>query len=94
MSAFEFISAERNGVILCVNNFMYKKKKSVGTKDYYYCIDKCKSVVHLTLGVISSAKDQHDHPNHKEKIDALRIRNNLRKRVAEEPLLSVHDVYR
>lgn len=94
---FEFIKSDRQGVLLLRNNFLYKRKSvAPGRKsEYYYCVqDKCWASVHIADGLIKVEKGDHTHPNHEERVVRLRVRNNLRKRVAEEPFVPLEKLYR
>ena len=71
MANFVFLDSERMGRILCVNNFLYKRKVVPGEKQYFYCVDKCGSSVHILLGEITSLNEKHEHSNHEERIAKL-----------------------
>jgi hypothetical protein len=47
MEKFEFIVLERkNGRLVCLNKYLYRKRKTVGEKDYYSCVEKCSASLH------------------------------------------------
>ncbi len=92
MSEVEYIESDRMGRLILENQFLYKMKSKPCEKQHYYCVDNCGSSVHLLLGKITSLKEKHQHPNHEARIANLKFRNNLRKRVAEDPLESVNKI--
>jgi hypothetical protein len=95
MEKFEFIVSERNnGRFVCLNKYLYRKRKTVGEKDYYSCVDKCSASLQLSLGEISNINENHSHQNHHDRIETLKLRSLLRKRAADEPLESVNKIYR
>jgi hypothetical protein len=97
MADFEFIKVGV-GASLCINGFLFTKGRGVvgGDLYYYYCKSKCKSSVQVKLSVpqLSTLKDLHNHPDHREEIQKLKIIQSIRDRAATEPLTSMHDIYR
>jgi hypothetical protein len=95
MANIEIIDSSRGGKIVCVNNYMYSLTKT--TKEnisYYSCKGKCGSSVHVRGDEVLRFKEQHNHPDDEEKINSLKVVKNLRKRAAEEPLVSANKLYR
>ena len=95
MSTFELIPSGRGGYLLCVNNNIFRKARNKNGIDYYYCCEQdCKSTARINNGVLISLSEQHDHPSVEDKIRNMKIVSNLRKRAAEEPLISIPSIYR
>jgi hypothetical protein len=66
MEKCEYIVSERrrNGRFICLNKYLYRKRKTVGEKEYYYCfLDKCRASLLLCLGEIPNINENHTHRN-------------------------------
>jgi hypothetical protein len=94
MSQVEYIDSDRMGCLIFVNLFLdkIKPKPREKQKQYSYCVENCGSSA-PTSGKHHS-QEKHEHPNHKARIAKPKFRNNLRKRLAEDPIESVNKIYR
>ncbi len=92
MEKFEFIVSERNnGRFVCLNKYLYRKRKTVGEKDYYSCVDKCSASLQLSLGEISNINE--NHKDHHNRIETLKLRSLLRKRASSTQFLPNSLIY-
>jgi len=95
---WEFVLSNRGSLTLCINDFMFKRQKQEGNKIYYYCCaPDCKASVQTSINddvILSTLKENHDHPNHKNEIIDMRILHSIRKRAIDEPNLPVSELLR
>jgi hypothetical protein len=95
MANIEIIDSSRGGKIVCVNNYMYSFcRTSKENISYYFCKSKCGSSAHVSGDKVIRFNEKHNHEDHAEKITSLKIVKNIRKRAAEEPLVSANKIYR
>lgn len=63
MDNFKFIKSNKNSNLIVYNNFIYRKKLTRDSVEYWYCIrDSCKVGIKLQNGVINSGRQTlHNH---------------------------------
>jgi hypothetical protein len=71
----QFVASKRGGeLLLCVNNFLFRKTSSKNEVDYYYCCTiNCKSSARVSNNTISFLKESHAHSDDEEKINTQKI---------------------
>ena len=86
----QFIRGERGGDLVSYRNFIYKKKKAKGAKDYYQCNDNgCLVTMHTQTGTLNVVhylgNDQHQHPPPDHAILSSVLLEEMRTRIDNDP---------
>jgi hypothetical protein len=90
-----FIKSQKGGIMLIMNNYIFKFNKTAGTTKYYRCKNsKCTVTLHTDLNdVISKLNGEHSHPAEPEEIQIRKFKEAVKQRAIHEttPIPQIYD---